>query len=103
MKLEITGFVDKINGIEPLKNGFRQMIVLHQPPLKDDLDRVKGKDQYYVVWIWSQQQTDKRFLTSKDIRSKKKCTAYLNGERWFNEQYKDFNYNNKLNLVEWLH
>lgn len=101
MKLEVTGFVNNIGGIEPLKKGFRQTIILHQPEVKDELDRVSIKEQYFPISIWSTSQTDSRFLSAKDIRSKKKAVVYLKGERWMSESTRDFSYAIKLNLNEW--
>jgi hypothetical protein len=86
MKLEILGLINNIGGIKPTKNGFQQIVVLHIPEVKDELERVSRKEQYYPISIWSKQQTDSRFLSAKDIRSKKK---------------RDFYYNIKLNLSEW--
>lgn len=101
MKLEIVGLVHNIQGIKPTKNGFQQLIILHQPEVKDELDRVSFKEQFFPVTIWSREQTDSRFLSPKDMKSKKKATVYLKGERWYNEGSKDFNYAIKFNLSEW--
>ncbi|MGL6121666.1 MAG: hypothetical protein ACRC1W_01255 [Shewanella sp.] len=55
-----------------------------------------------MITIYSQEQTDKRFLSPKHMRSKIKASVYLKGERWLNEQSKDFNYAHKLNLNQWI-
>jgi hypothetical protein len=101
MKLEILGLINNIGGIKPTKNGFQQVVVLHIPEVKDELERVSRKEQYYPISIWSKQQTDSRFLSAKDIRSKKKAVVYVNGERWMPDGKSDFYYNIKLNLSEW--
>lgn len=101
MKLDITGIVDKIGGIKPVRKGFTQTVILQQPAAKDEFDRVTHHEQYFVISIWSNNQTDSRFLTSKHIRSKMKASVYLKGERWWNDASKDFNYNHKLNLAAW--
>jgi hypothetical protein len=101
MKLEILGFVHNIGGIKPTKNGFQQMVILHQPEVKDELDRLSRKEQFFPIMIWSKQQTDSRFLDSRAIKSRMKAIVYMNGERWFNEGQKDFQYFLKLSLNEW--
>lgn len=101
MKLTIKGFIDKVGAVETLRRGFRQVNVLHQPEVKDELGRVSAREQYFPVIIWSEKQTDSRFLSSKDIRSVRTATVYINGERWLNERINDFNYNVKLNLSQW--
>lgn len=102
MKLEITGRVEKFDGVQPLKKGFQQRVFLEQPEVKDEFDRVTKYAEWYVIIIWSNSQTDSRFLGSKDIKSKKKASVYLKGERWWNDQRKEFNYAHKLNLEKWL-
>jgi hypothetical protein len=101
MKLEITGRVDVVGGVQPLKKGFQQRVVLEQPQATDEFDRVTRYAEYYTITIYSTSQTDSRFLSSKDMRSVKKASVYLKGERWFNEAKKEFNYNHKLNLNQW--
>jgi hypothetical protein len=101
MKLTITGIVDKVGGIRPVNKGFTQAVILMQPEVKNEYDRVIAGEQYFVIHIWSNKQTDSRFLNSKHIASKMKAEVYLKGERWFNERQKDFNYNHKLNLQQW--
>lgn len=102
MKIEITGRVDKIEGIQPVKKGFIQRVFLEIPEVKDDFDRVTKYAEHFVVTIWSNQQSDSRFLSSRDLRSKKKATVYLKGERWWNENRKEYNYAHKLNLERWM-
>ena len=101
MKLEILGIVNNIGGIKPTKNGFQQVVILHIPEVKDDLERVSRREQFYPIIIWSKEQTDKRFLNSTHIRSKMKGVCYLKGERWMNDGSRDFSYAIKLNLNEW--
>jgi len=79
MKFEIKAFIEKIGGIEPLKRGFRQVNILHQPEVQDDLGRVSFREQYFPVIIWSEKQTDSRFLSSKDIKSIRTAVVYLKG------------------------
>lgn len=101
MKLEIIGRVDRFEGIQVLKKGFQQKVILEQPETKDDFERILKHAEYFTITIWSNEQTDKRFLSAKDIRSVKKASVYLKGERWFNEIKKEFNYAHKLNLAQW--
>jgi hypothetical protein len=101
MKLEITGLVNNIGGIRPTKNGFQQTVILHIPEVKDEMDTLTRREQFYPIQIWSREQTDKRFLSPKDIKSKKKAVVYMRGERWMNDGARDFSYNVKLNLNEW--
>jgi hypothetical protein len=101
MRLEITGIVEHVNGIKPNKKGFSQTVVLWQPGVKDEFDRVTQHDQYFVISIWSNNQTDSRFLGAKDMKSKKKAAVYLKGERWINQNNTGFSYNHKLNLDKW--
>jgi hypothetical protein len=101
MKLEILGLVHNVGGIKPTKNGFQQVVILHQPEVKDDLDRVSRREEFFQVTVWSKEQTDSRFLQPKHMRAKMKAIVYLKGERWFNEKFNDFNYAHKLNLNEW--
>ena len=101
MRLEITGFIDKIGGLEPQKRGFRQIVVVTQPESTDDMGRVVHKEQHFQINIWSEAQTDSRFLNSTNIKQKKNAVVYLKGERWINEQKQEFSYANKLNLKEW--
>lgn len=101
MKLEILGLVNNIGGIKPTKTGFQQIIILHIPEVKDELERVSRKEQYFPISIWSKQQTDSRFLNAKDIRSKKKAVCYMNGDRWMPDNGRDFQYFIRLNLSEW--
>ena len=101
MKVEFTAIVNNIGAIEPLKTGFRQNNVFWIPELKDEFDgRIKRKEQYFVVQIYSTNQTDSRFLTSKNIKEKKIVSAYLNGERFMQEGKFDFTYFTRLNLIE---
>lgn len=101
MKLEITGRVDHVSGIEPLKKGFRQIVILEQPETRDDWNRLIYA-QYFPIVILSNEQADSRFLGSKDMKAKKKAVVYLKGERWINERDRNFNYAIKLTLSQWL-
>jgi hypothetical protein len=103
MKLEITGIVDKVGGIRPVKKGFTQAVILQQPAVTDEFDRIKHHEEFFVIHIWSNNQTDSRFFNTSKLRTKVKATVYLKGERWWNDSQKDFNYNHKLNLAEWAH
>lgn len=101
MKLTITGIVEKVGGIQPLRKGFRQVVILEQPEIKDEFDRVTTFAQFFPISIFSNQQADSRFLGSRDMRSKKSAAVYLKGERWFTNR--DFQYAIKMNLERWLH
>lgn len=101
MKLELTAIISHIGGIEPLTKGFRQFIVLWIPESKDEFGSITRKEQHFRVEVYSTNQTDSRFLDSRSIKAKTKAILYLNGERWVNDQTKDFNYMNKLKLAEW--
>lgn len=103
MKLELTGIIDKVFGITPGKKGFTQRIVLEQPEVRDDVtDRVIHYAEYFTIHIYSTSQTDSRFLDNKHLRTKKKASLYLRGEKWLSTSSNEFNYNNKLNLNQWL-
>jgi hypothetical protein len=99
MKLELTAFVNNIGGIEPLKKGFQQFIILRIPETKDDFDTIIRKEQFFKVEVYSTSQTDKRFLDSRNIKQKLKCLVYLNGERWLPPGAQDFQYFHKLKLA----
>lgn len=101
MKLELPCIIEKVEGIEPLKNGFRQFVILHVPAVHDELKNKVRYDQYFRVEIYSTKQTDSRFCDSSQVGAKTKAILYLNGERWVNSSTQAFNYNNKLKLAEW--
>lgn len=103
MKLELVGIIEEAFGIQPTKNGFKQTVILKQPAPVDEFERSKGKDQYFTINIWSNAQTDSRFVQQKDRGQKKKCSLYLNGERWQDRNSGDYSYMNKLQLIQWLH
>ncbi|MES2286122.1 MAG: hypothetical protein V4547_10570 [Bacteroidota bacterium] len=103
MKIELTGIIDTILGVTPGKKGFTQRVILAQPEVKDpNTDRVIAYPEFYTIHIYSTSQTDSRFLDSRSIGVKKKASLYLRGERWHNTMTNNFNYNNKLNLNQWL-
>lgn len=101
MKLELTAYISNIGHIEPLSKGFKQVNILWIPEAKDEMDQVIRKEQFYRVEVWSQNQTDKRFMNSPHIKTKIKATLYLNGERWMSTGATEFSYNNKLKLADW--
>jgi len=100
MKLEIIALIDKFEGIQPTKNGFKQRFILLQPELKNEFGDMIRKEQYFPVEIFSKEQTDKRFIAAKDMRRKVKATVYCNGERWLPEGKQDFQYFIKFSLKE---
>jgi len=103
MKVELTGIINKVMGIKPNKKGFTQCVILEQPEVRDDAtDRVIAYAEFFTIHIYSTSQTDSRFLDSKALKTKKRASLYLKGERWLNSSTNDFNYNNKLNLNQWL-
>lgn len=100
MKFEITALIDKFDGVQPTKTGFRQRVILTQPEFKNEFGEVVRKAQYFPVEIFSKMQTDKRFVGVKDIRSKVKCSVYCNGERWLPDGKQDFMYTIKFVLID---
>lgn len=102
MKLELVGIIEEAFGIQPTKNGFQQNVILKQPAAKDEFERTTGKDQFYRISIWSNAQTDSRFVQQNQRGTKKKCRVYLNGERWQERNTGDYTYMNKLALIEWM-
>jgi len=101
MKLELTALINNIGPIKPLTKGFQQHIVLSIPESKDEFGEVKRKEQFFRIEIWSNSQTDSRFLDSRNIKEKKKAILYLNGERWMSTGATEFSYATKLKLAEW--
>jgi hypothetical protein len=101
MKIEIVGLINNIGGIKPLSKGFQQYVILSIPEAKDEFGDVKRKEQFFRIEIWSNSQTDSRFLDARNMKEKKKAIVYLNGERWMPTGSQEFAYNNKLKLAEW--
>jgi hypothetical protein len=101
-KIELPGIINEIGKIEKVNaKGFRQFIVLEQPPLKDELERVKSKAHYYQCEVYSNSETDSRFITDKPafLRAKVKATLYLNGQRWWHDKY-GYQHRNQLALAK---
>jgi hypothetical protein len=101
MRFEITGIVNKVFNVRSSGKGFTQAVILHQPSATDEFKRVVAKEQFFVVSIWSNKETDSRFLNNSHLNKKKSCSVYLYGERWPSSNGGDFQYNNKLNLQDW--
>jgi hypothetical protein len=101
MEQTFIGNVFMVEGIQPLTNGFKQLVILHRPDMTDLNGKVLAKEEYYQVNIWSQNQTDSRFLTFSDKGQKKKALCRLKGERWYSQYSKDYVYALKANLKQW--
>jgi hypothetical protein len=101
LKLELIGLVNNIGPKEQTKNGFKQQVIITIPEYKDEFGDVKRKEQFFRIEIWSNSQTDSRFLDIRNMKEKKKALLYLNGERWLPTNSQEFAYNNKLKLIEW--
>jgi hypothetical protein len=104
MKLLIAGIIDKVLKVEPMKKrGFTQRVIIEQPQINDTVSqRMIAPAMYYVVTIFSTSETDGRFLQQEHKGQQMKASVYLKGERWINDRTKDYQYNHKLNLNEWV-
>jgi hypothetical protein len=101
MKLEFTAIITQVGEIEPRKSGFTQTNIFWIPELKDDFDgRLKRKEQFFQLQIYSTNHTDSRFLTPGQLNQKKIVSAYLNGERYMQEGKFDYSYFTRLNLID---
>ena len=100
MKIEFTAIISEIGAIEARKKGFSQNNIFQIPELKDEFGDVKRKEQFFVVQIYTNSQTDSRFLNQKHIGLKKIVSAYLNGERYMQQGKFDYTYFTRLNQIE---
>lgn len=99
---KITGRVHRIEGVKAVKNGFTQRFMLHIPDLKDEItERVIRREQYFWIEIYSNNQTDSRFLDSTKIKSLVCCSVYLNSYSWIDTR-DGLTCAAKLNFHEWL-
>lgn len=100
-KCKVTGRVHKIEGIQPVSGGFRQVVFLHIPELTDQLSgRTIRKEQYLRVEIFSKEQTDKRFLDSRHMRELRCCSVYVNSWHWTDPKH-GLTSAIRLNFIEW--
>jgi len=101
MKLEFTAIITSVGTIDQRKTGYTQTNIFHIPELKDEFDgRMKRKEQFFQLHIYSTNPTDSRFLTQDHLNQKKVVSAYINGERYMQEGKFDYTYFTRLNLIE---
>lgn len=101
-KCKITGRIHRIDGIQPVKNGFRQQFMIHIPEQVDTMTgRVIRREAYYNVEIFSNNQTDSRFLGAKNLRELVCCSVYLNSFHWISPT-DGLLCGMRLNFIEWL-
>jgi hypothetical protein len=101
MKLApIPGNVHKVGKVSKVSKGFTQALIITQPEEKNGQGYTLSKEQFFVIHIWSNKETDSRFL--KDAHTGIRCIAsvYLDGQRW--QGRNGFEYNHKLNLDKWV-
>lgn len=104
IKLQLEGIVREIGRVEPTgrnRRYFRQAVILHQP--QEEYKGIRTPEEHYVITILSTSETDSRFLKHDMKDTFRKCSVYLKGERWASGHRGEYNYNHKLNLVEWQH
>jgi hypothetical protein len=101
MEVTIIGLLYQVEGVQPVKNGFVQHVILHQEEVVDNrTGRVVWKEEFFKINIWSKEQTDSRFKSFGDKGQKMKALCRVRGERWLN-QSQEFTYATKLNLKVW--
>jgi hypothetical protein len=106
IKVIVDGHIHQVSAIEETKNKwFNQTIILHQPA--GEFRGKKYSEEFFVVRIFSNSTTDSRFIhpdkakLAVDQKAHAKAQCYLKGERWQNDRH-EYNYNHKLNLIEWV-
>lgn len=86
-KAKITGRIHRIEGVQPLKNGFKQRFMIEIPELKDEMNgRVLRRLQYFWIEIYSTKQTDSRFIDSRKIKELVCVSVYLNSYHWLDQR-----------------
>jgi hypothetical protein len=101
MKLPpIPGTVNKVNNVQEKKNGYTQVIIIHQEEKKNEQGYRLRKEQFFVVHIWSNKKDDSRFLKPDFEGAQCNASVYLDGQRW--QGRNGFEYNHRLNLDQWL-
>jgi bacillopeptidase F (M6 metalloprotease family) len=95
----IEGVVITVSAVGPAGKGFfNQFVTIHVP--EEDYKGHKVKEEFYVIHIISNKETDSRFVKQDAKGQIRKCDVYLKGERWQGVRG-DYNYTHKLNLIEW--
>lgn len=94
-QLELNGVIEDMQGVQPVRSGFRQTVFLKEPN-----ENKPQWDQYYTIQIFSTDQTDRRFKHPADKGKPARCLCYFKGQRWQGER--GFQYNNKLELINWI-
>jgi hypothetical protein len=96
----IPGTIHKVGKVIAVKSGFTQTVIITQPVKKDNTGRVISREQFFVISVWSNKQTDSRFLKPEQVGIDCIADLYLDGQRWMGRR--DLEYNHKLNLDRWV-
>lgn len=94
-QIELNGTISDMQGVQPVRNGFRQTVFIEETN-----EHNPNWNQYYTVQIFSTSQTDSRFKHPADKGKPAKCLCYFKGQRWQGQN--GWNYNNKLELINWI-
>lgn len=101
MKLPpITGKIDTVHRVQQKKNGYSQVVVIHQEEKINEQGYRLSKEQFFLVNIWSNKKDDSRFLETDFVGAECNASVYLDGQRW--QGRNGLEYNHRLNLDKWL-
>jgi hypothetical protein len=99
LRIEFPSLIKEIGAIQPVKNGFQQINIVHIPESTDEFG-YKRYEQFFQVRVYSTAQTDTRFFKSELVGQKKIVCCYLNGKRYMQQGKFDYTYFLILNFIE---
>ncbi|MEM7551111.1 MAG: hypothetical protein AAF363_15615 [Bacteroidota bacterium] len=100
MKLEIKGIIDSVHPARKAGKGFRQMIVVRQPPKTDEFGDPIMSEQYFPISIYSQSESSSRFVAKELLGEKVNAKVYLNGRKWVGNRGAEYAINANLKELE---
>lgn len=96
-QLQFEGTIAEVQGVKPVRKGFIQVVHVCEPHENDS-----RYDQFFTIQIYSNKQTDSRFLPPAAKGQPRKCICYFKGQRWTRSDSTGWQYNNKLELINWI-